>query len=82
MQATTRLYWPIFWSQVDIMDTIVTPQQKALIPFLQRMSEVTSEDRKNSQWQFGNPVPLVHNRPRVAGEPNGPTQTQIQRGGD
>jgi hypothetical protein len=81
VQATTKLYWPIFWSQVDIMDTIVTPQQKALIPFLQRMAEVTAEDRKNSQWQFGNPVPLVHNRPRVAGEVNGPSQTQINRGG-
>ena len=81
VQATTKLYWPIFWAQVDIMDTIVTPQQKALLPFLQRMSEVSAEDRKNSQWQFGNPVPLVHNRPRVAGEANGPTQMQIDRGG-
>ena len=81
VQATTKLYWPIFWTQVDVMDTIVTPQQKSLLPFLQRMSEVSAEDRKNSQWQFGNPVPLVHNRPRVAGEANGPTQTQIQRGG-
>jgi len=66
---------------VDIMDTIVRPQQKSLLPFLQRISEVSTEDRKNSQWQFGNPVPLVHNRPRVAGEGTGPTQTQTQRGG-
>ena len=81
VQASTKLYWPIFWEQMDVMDAIVSPQQKSLLPMLQRLSETTAEDRKNSQWQFGNPVPLVHNRPQVAGEGAGATQTQTQRGG-
>ncbi len=81
VQASTELYWPIFWEQMDVMDAIVSPQQKSLLPMLQRLSETTAENRKNSQWQFGNPVPLVHNRPQVAGEGAGATQTQTQRGG-
>lgn len=81
VQATTKLYWPIFWEQVDVVQPIVTEQQKELVPLLGNISRVTTEQRKNSQWQFGYPVPLQHNRPRVGGDPGGPGQISITRDG-
>lgn len=66
--ASDKLYWKVFWSQVDTIAPIVTPLQKELMPMLPRMIATTPEDRKNSQWQFGYPVTVVHARPRVGGE--------------
>ncbi|MBL0173398.1 MAG: carboxypeptidase regulatory-like domain-containing protein [Gemmatimonadaceae bacterium] len=63
--AATKRFWPIFWDQADVADKIVTPQQKELLPFIKNMTSVTKEDRKDSQWYFGHPVPLVHNKPKV-----------------
>ncbi len=80
VQATTKLYWPIFWEQVDLIQPILQPQQRQLVPFVDNISRVTAEQRKNSQWQFGYPVPLVHNRPRVGGQP-GSSNVSISRGG-
>jgi hypothetical protein len=80
VQATTKLYWPIFWDQVDVVREIITPQQEELLPFIGNMFRVTKEQRTFSQWAFGYPVPLVHNRPRVGGE--GTNQTvSINRDG-
>jgi hypothetical protein len=79
VQATTKLYWPLFWEQVDIVQPIVQPQQRELLPLLVNISGVTKEQRKNSQWQFGFPVPLRHNKPRIGGV-NGSTQTSITTG--
>ncbi|MFN9201647.1 MAG: carboxypeptidase-like regulatory domain-containing protein [Gemmatimonas sp.] len=79
VQATTKRYWPLFWEQVDIVQPIVQPQQRELLPLLANISATTTEQRKNSQWQFGYPVPLTHNRPRVGGDPGGPGQTSISR---
>lgn len=63
--AATKRYWPLFWEQADVADSIITPQQKDLLPFIRNMTATTREERKNSQWQFGHPVPLVHSKPRV-----------------
>lgn len=83
VQATTKLYWPLFWEQVDVVQPIVQPQQRELLPFLVNISATTKEQRKNSQWQFGFPVPLKHNRPRVGGQPEGGgTQMSISRDGN
>jgi hypothetical protein len=79
VKATTKLYWPIFWEQVDIVQPIVQPQQRELVPLLVNISGVTKEQRKNFQWQFGFPVPLRHNKPRIGGV-NGSTQTSITTG--
>jgi hypothetical protein len=79
VQATTKLYWPLFWEQVDVVQPIVNAQQRELLPLLANISATTTEQRKNSQWQFGYPVPLTHNRPRVGGDPGGPSQTSISR---
>jgi hypothetical protein len=65
VQATTKAYWPIFWEQVDVMAPIVSPSQKALLPILQSLERITVEERTNSQWQFGHPVPVRHARPRL-----------------
>lgn len=81
VQATTKLYWPLFWEQVDVVQPIVTQQQKELVPMLGNISGVTKEQRRNSQWQFGFPVPFKHNRPRVGGDPGGPIQRSITNGG-
>lgn len=81
VQATTKLYWPLFWEQVDLVQPIIQPQQRELLPFLVNISATTKEQRKNSQWQFGFPVPLRHNRPRVGGQPEGPMQRSINIGG-
>jgi hypothetical protein len=63
--AATKKYWPLFWDQVDVVDSIVTVQQKELLPFLKNITQTTKEQRKDSQWYFGWPVPLVHNKPKV-----------------
>jgi hypothetical protein len=81
VKATTKLYWPIFWDQVDLARPIITPQQRELVPLFNNISGVTQEQRKNSQWQFGFPVPLVHNTPRIGGQP-GSVNTSINRSGD
>jgi hypothetical protein len=81
VQVTTKLYWPIFWEQVDLIQPILQPQQRQLVPFVDNISRVTAEQRKNSQWQFGYPVPLTHNRPRVGGE-GGNQNVSISRNGD
>lgn len=66
--ATDKLYWTIFWEQVDVVAPIMTQVQRELMPMLPRMIAVSAEDRKNSQWQFGYPVTVTHTRPRVGGE--------------
>ena len=63
--AATKRYWPLFWEQADIAETILTPQQKELLPFIRNLMQVTKEERKDSQWMFGFPVPLTHNKPRI-----------------
>lgn len=81
VQATTKLYWPLFWEQVDVVQPIVQPQQRELLPFLVNISSVTKDQRKNSQWQFGFPVPLRHNKPRVGGQPEGSQNRSITTSG-
>lgn len=63
--AATKKYWPLFWDQVDLVEKILTPQQRELLPFIRNMMQVTKEERKDSQWMFGFPVPLTPNKPRV-----------------
>ncbi len=63
--SATKRYWPLFWQQADVAEKIITPQQRSLLPFIKNMIEVPQEDRKDSQWQFGYPVPLVPNKPKV-----------------
>ncbi|MES2522687.1 MAG: carboxypeptidase-like regulatory domain-containing protein [Gemmatimonadota bacterium] len=66
--ASEKLYWKVFWEQVDIMAPVITPLQRQLMPSLVNIIAVSKEDRLNSQWQFGYPVTVTHSRPRVGGE--------------
>ena len=66
--ATDKLYWKIFWTQVDTVEPVVTQMQRELLPMLKNMIAMPKEDRENSQWQFGYPVTVAHTRPRVGGE--------------
>ena len=56
VKSTQKKYWVVFWEQPEIAGAIVTPAQRQLIPMFERMIATPMEDRKNSQWQFGNPV--------------------------
>ena len=56
-------YWKIFWEQPEIAAAIVNPTQRELIPMFQRILEVPMDDRRNSQWQFGNPVTFSDKQP-------------------
>jgi hypothetical protein len=63
VKATQKEYWRIFWEQPEIAAAIVNPTQRQLMPMFERMLATTAEDRKNSQWQFGNPVTFA-DKPR------------------
>jgi hypothetical protein len=65
--ASDKAYWVVFWDQVDVMMPILSNQQRELLPLLKNISEVTTEQRKHSQWQFGYPIPVVQDKPRVGG---------------
>jgi hypothetical protein len=70
VRATERAYWRVFWEQPEIADSIVTPTQRELMPLLRGMLATPKRDRENSQWQFGNAVPLVDGqRPGAGGAP-------------
>ena len=63
--ATDKLYWTLFWEEVDVAEPLITPLQKQLLPFIARMMAVNREERKDSRYQFGYPVTVVHTKPRV-----------------
>jgi hypothetical protein len=68
VKATERAYWRVFWEQPEAADSLVTPTQRELFPLLRDMLTVPKRERENSQWQFGNPVPLV-DTPRPVAAP-------------
>jgi hypothetical protein len=63
VKATSKKYWTIFWEQPEVAAAIITPAQRELMPMFARMLETPQEDRKHSQWQFGNPV-LFSDKPK------------------
>jgi hypothetical protein len=68
VKTTQKAYWKIFWEQPEIAAEIVTPSQRQLMPMFVSMLGVPQEDRKNSQWQFGNPVTFSDTPPVKAGD--------------
>jgi len=69
--STEKVYWKIFWEQPEIAAEIVTPSQRELMPMFVSMLGVPQEDRKNSRWQFGNPVTFSDGPPGKAGDTGG-----------
>ncbi len=65
--AADKRYWVVFWEQVDVMSPIMTMQQRELLPMLKSIIAVTKDDRKNSQWYIGYPVPATYSKPRIGG---------------
>lgn len=63
VDSTKKRYWRLFWQQPEVADSIVTPMQRDLMQMLKGMLETSQKDRENSQWYFGQNVPLVHKRP-------------------
>jgi hypothetical protein len=56
VKKTQIAYWKVFWEQPEVAGEIVTPSQRPLVPMFERMIATPMEDRKHSQWQFGEPV--------------------------
>lgn len=56
VNASSKLYWKVFWLQPEIADSIVTPTQRELMPMLKNILMTPQKDREHSQWQFGWPV--------------------------
>jgi hypothetical protein len=54
--ATQKLYWKTFWEQPEIVDAIITPEQRELIPLVKALVGVPKERREHSQFMFGSPV--------------------------
>jgi hypothetical protein len=77
VQTTSKAYWKIFWEQPEIADSLVTPSQKELFPLLKNMAATPMESRKNSQWQFGNPV-TFSDKPKKAPTVPGSLNIQVQ----
>jgi len=73
VQATQKQYWKIFWLQPEIVDAIVTPSQKELLPLLKGIVAIPQPDREHSQWQFGSPVTF---RDAVPARPETPAGTR------
>ena len=65
--AAEKAYWLVFWDQVDVMELIMTPQQRELMPMLKNIISVTKEARKNSRWFIGFQLPVTYTRPRIGG---------------
>jgi hypothetical protein len=63
VKATQKKYWEVFWEQPEIAGSIVTSSQRELMPMFDRMIAIPMDDRKHSQWQFGNPVTFADKRP-------------------
>ncbi len=56
VKTTQKEYWRIFWEQPEMAAAIVNATQRQLMPMFERILGIPQDERKNSQWQFGNPV--------------------------
>jgi hypothetical protein len=78
VQSTPKRYWKIFWPQLEIADSIVTPSQKELLSLLTGIVGVPKQDPEHSHWQLGHPVRLSD---QVAAKPSAPTGGMTNRTG-
>lgn len=63
--ATQKSYWKVFWEQPEIADSIITPVQRDLVPFMKRMLSVTPKQREVVQYSVGFPIPMEDRRTRA-----------------
>ncbi|HEX3868606.1 MAG TPA: carboxypeptidase-like regulatory domain-containing protein [Gemmatimonadaceae bacterium] len=56
--ATQKLYWKVFWSQADVIDTILTASQRELLPLVSSLVAMPKANREFSRFVFGHPVTL------------------------
>ncbi len=68
VNAATRLYWPLFWEQTDVVVEVLKPLQISMLPFLVDMIQVSPEERKTAKWFVGYPVSLEYRRPAIGGK--------------
>ena len=71
VQATEKSYWKVFWEQPEIADSIITPVQRELVPFLKSMLRLTAKEREQSQYSMGYPV-TMEARKAEPGNPSSP----------
>lgn len=62
VRATEKSYWKIFWEQPEIADSIITPVQRELVPFLKQMLSLTAKQRETNRYFVGYPVAMEERR--------------------
>lgn len=58
-ERTVRAYRMLSWSHVDEVASVLTPLQLELFPFMSDLLRLRREDRPESSWNFGYPVPMA-----------------------
>jgi hypothetical protein len=58
VQATEKSYWKIFWEQPEIADSIITPEQRELVPTLKDLLKLTAKQREGNRFFMGFPVTM------------------------
>ena len=58
MLAAEKSYWNVFREKPEIVDSIIAPVQRDLVPFLKRMLTPTAKQREGSRYSVGFPVTL------------------------
>jgi hypothetical protein len=59
VKVTQKLYWKIFWEQVDIAATIITPVQREYFDLLKSLLQIPAANREYTTIRFGDPVTLA-----------------------
>jgi hypothetical protein len=58
VMTTEKSYWKIFWTQPEVVDSIITPVQRELVPFLKRMLSLAPKERETNRYFVGFPVSM------------------------
>jgi hypothetical protein len=54
-----KAYWKLAWRTIDVADSLLTPLQRELIPFVKGMASAPRASRENSRFFMGYPVPFA-----------------------
>lgn len=72
VQAAEKRYGQVFWEQPEIADSIITPVQRELVPFLKDMLKMTAKQREGSRYSMGFPVTMEARKESRASSPRAP----------
>jgi len=72
VQSAEKRYGKVFWEQPEIADSIITPVQRELVPFLKDMLKLTAAQREGSRYSMGFPVTMEARKESQASSPRAP----------